>query len=81
MLLAYELLRDDPLVAARVRERHRWLLVDEYQDTNRLQGALVDLLSDGRRNLTVVGDDDQSIYRFRGAAISNILNFTERSYL
>jgi len=78
VLRAYELLRDDPLVAARAREQHRWILVDEYQDTNRLQGALVDLLSDGRRNLTVVGDDDQSIYRFRGAAISNILNFTER---
>jgi len=46
VLLAYELMRDDPLVAARVRERHRWLLVDEYQDTNRLQGALVDLIAD-----------------------------------
>ena len=78
VLLAYELLRDDPLVAARVRDRHRWILVDEYQDTNRLQGALVDLLADGRRNLTVVGDDDQSIYRFRGAAIGNILSFADR---
>ncbi|MGI9096830.1 MAG: ATP-dependent helicase [Candidatus Limnocylindrus sp.] len=78
VLLAYELLRDDPLVAARVRERHRWVLVDEYQDTNRLQGALVDLLAQGRRNLTVVGDDDQSIYRFRGAAIGNILSFVDR---
>ena len=78
VLLAYELLRDDPLVAARVRERHRWLLVDEYQDTNRLQGALVDLIAQGERNLTAVGDDDQSIYRFRGAAISNILGFVDR---
>ena len=78
VLRAYELLREDPLVAARAREQHRWILVDEYQDTNRLQGALVDLLSEGRRNLTVVGDDDQSIYRFRGAAIGNILSFTER---
>jgi len=78
VLLAYELLRDDPLVAARVRERHRWLLVDEYQDTNRLQGALVDLVAAGTRNLTAVGDDDQSIYRFRGAAIDNILGFVER---
>lgn len=78
VLLAYELLRGDPLVAARVRERHRWLLVDEYQDTNRLQGALVDLIAEGSRNLTAVGDDDQSIYRFRGAAIENILGFVDR---
>ena len=78
VLLAHELLRDDPLVAARVRERHRWLLVDEYQDTNRLQGALVDLIAQGSRNLTAVGDDDQSIYRFRGAAIENILGFVDR---
>lgn len=78
VLLAYELLRDDPLVAARVRERHRWLLVDEYQDTNRLQGALVDQIATGSRNLTAVGDDDQSIYRFRGAAIENILGFVDR---
>ena len=78
VLLAYELLRDDPLVAARVRERHRWLLVDEYQDTNALQGALVDLVAAGARNLTAVGDDDQSIYRFRGAALGNILGFVDR---
>ena len=78
VLLAYEILRSDPLVAARVRERHRWLLVDEYQDTNRLQGALVDLIAQGSGNLTAVGDDDQSIYRFRGAAISNILGFVDR---
>ncbi|MEI6271143.1 MAG: ATP-dependent DNA helicase, partial [Chloroflexota bacterium] len=78
VLLAYEILRSDPLVAARVRERHRWLLVDEYQDTNRLQGALVDLIAEGSGNLTAVGDDDQSIYRFRGAAINNILGFVDR---
>ncbi|MFM8629690.1 MAG: ATP-dependent helicase, partial [Candidatus Limnocylindrus sp.] len=78
VLLAYELLRGDPLVAARVRERHRWLLGDEYPDTNRLQGALVDLIAEGSRNLTAVGDDDQSIYRFRGAAIENILGFVDR---
>ena len=78
VLRAYELLRNDPLIAARIREQHRWILVDEYQDTNRLQGALVDLIAVGRRNLTVVGDDDQSIYRFRGSALSNILHFTDR---
>ena len=78
VLLSHELLQSDPLVAARVRERHRWLLVDEYQDTNRLQGALVDLITQGNGNLTAVGDDDQSIYRFRGAAIGNILGFVDR---
>ena len=55
VLLSHELLQSDPLVAARVRERHRWLLVDEYQDTNRLQGALVDLITQGNGNLTAVG--------------------------
>jgi DNA helicase-2/ATP-dependent DNA helicase PcrA len=52
--------------------------VDEFQDTNRAQSELVALLAEGHRNVTVVGDDDQSIYRFRGAAIGNILDFRER---
>jgi DNA helicase II / ATP-dependent DNA helicase PcrA len=54
------------------------LLVDEYQDTNRLQAEIVDLLSSGHRNLMVVGDDAQSIYSFRGADFENILKFPER---
>ncbi|MCP3101708.1 ATP-dependent helicase [Myxococcus sp. K15C18031901] len=58
--------------------RFQHLLVDEYQDTNRLQGDVVDLLAGAHRNLTVVGDDCQSIYGFRGADFSNILEFPER---
>ena len=58
--------------------RFRYVLVDEFQDTNRAQAELVALLAEPHRNVTVVGDDDQSIYKFRGAAISNILEFRER---
>ncbi len=57
------------------QEQFRYLLVDEYQDTNRVQYLLVKMLSEKYRNITVVGDDDQSIYAFRGATIENILNF------
>ena len=54
------------------------MLVDQYQDTNHLQYLLTSLLAGGRKNLCVVGDDDQSIYRFRGANIENILNFEQQ---
>jgi DNA helicase-2/ATP-dependent DNA helicase PcrA len=54
------------------------ILVDEYQDTNAIQGAIVDLLASKHRNLTVVGDDSQSIYSFRGASFENIITFRER---
>lgn len=55
-----------------------YLLVDEYQDTNAIQGAIVDLLASKHRNITVVGDDSQSIYSFRGASFENIINFKQR---
>ena len=61
------------------QRRFRYVLIDEYQDTNNLQYQLAALLADGWGNICVVGDDDQSIYRFRGATIENILNF-ERVY-
>ncbi|MCI8328484.1 MAG: UvrD-helicase domain-containing protein [Oscillibacter sp.] len=73
------LLRQEPEVLAYYQDKFRYVLVDEYQDTNHLQYLLTSLLAGGRKNLCVVGDDDQSIYRFRGANIENILNF-ERQY-
>jgi DNA helicase-2/ATP-dependent DNA helicase PcrA len=63
----------------RYRGAFRWVLVDEYQDTNRAQYRLLQLLCEGRRNLCVVGDDDQSVYSFRNADIRNILEF-ERDF-
>jgi len=77
--LALRLLRRSPAARDEVRRRFRYILVDEFQDTNRAQAELVELLAAPNRNVTVVGDDDQSIYRFRGAAMSNIVEFRERS--
>jgi DNA helicase-2/ATP-dependent DNA helicase PcrA len=70
-----ELLQTDEEALAKWRDRFRHVLVDEYQDTNRAQYVLVNLLAEEHRNVVVVGDDDQSIYRFRGADIRNILDF------
>ena len=70
-----ELFRACPDVLDYYQNRFRYILVDEYQDTNTVQFKLIELLADRYRNLCVVGDDDQSIYRFRGANIMNILNF------
>ncbi len=57
------------------QKKFRYILVDEYQDTNKSQYLLIKLIGDGSKNVMVVGDDDQSIYKFRGAAVENILNF------
>jgi len=76
--LALRLVRTSPAALAEIQRRFRYVLVDEFQDTNRAQSELVSIVADRHRNLTVVGDDDQSIYRFRGAAISNILGFRDR---
>ncbi|MCI9152108.1 MAG: DNA helicase PcrA [Lachnospiraceae bacterium] len=70
-----ELFRADPQVLDYYQERFRYLMVDEYQDTNTAQFQLIQTLAGKYRNLCVVGDDDQSIYKFRGANIYNILNF------
>jgi DNA helicase-2/ATP-dependent DNA helicase PcrA len=76
--LALRLVRGSPSARRDLQARFRYILVDEFQDTNRAQAELVALLAEPHRNVTVVGDDDQSIYKFRGAAISNILDFQER---
>ena len=73
------LLQQEPDVLQYYQDKFRYVLVDEYQDTNHLQYLLTSLLAGGRKNLCVVGDDDQSIYRFRGANIENILSF-EKQY-
>ncbi len=70
-----ELFQNCPEVLDNYQERFRYIMVDEYQDTNTAQFRLVSLLASKYRNLCVVGDDDQSIYKFRGANIGNILNF------
>ena len=79
ILHTVRLLESCPDVLERYQRKFRYILIDEYQDTNHLQYLLVSLLAGGWRNICVVGDDDQSIYRFRGADISNILSF-EKEY-
>ena len=74
-----ELFTKDPYALEEYQDRFRYILVDEYQDTNAAQFRITSLLAAGHRNLCVVGDDDQSIYKFRGADIRNILDF-EKEY-
>jgi len=76
--LALRLVRTSAAARATIAGRFRYLLVDEFQDTNRAQAELVALLAEEHRNITVVGDDDQAIYAFRGAAVDNILAFQDR---
>ena len=71
------LFRTCPDVLESYQDRFRYIMVDEYQDTNHAQYEFVNLLAQKSRNLCVVGDDDQSIYKFRGATIENIMNFEE----
>jgi DNA helicase II / ATP-dependent DNA helicase PcrA len=75
--MTLKLLRERPTVLDRYQEQFQYVLVDEFQDTNYAQFELVKLLAGGRRCLTVVADDDQAIYRWRGASYSNITYFTE----
>src|SRR5438445_7211601 len=79
LLVNWKLLLDDfPDVSAALQRRYRYILVDEYQDTNKLQAEVVDAMAEVRRNVMVVGDDAQSIYSFRGASFENILTFPLR---
>jgi DNA helicase-2/ATP-dependent DNA helicase PcrA len=79
ILLTVKLLQEHEDVREYYQRKFRYVLVDEYQDTNHLQYLLTSLLAGGYENICVVGDDDQSIYRFRGATIANILDF-EKQY-
>ena len=79
ILLTVKLLQENEDIRAYYQRKFRYVLVDEYQDTNHLQYLLTSLLAGGYENICVVGDDDQSIYRFRGATIENILDF-EKQY-
>ena len=78
ILHTVHLLQKDEEVRSHYQRKFRYVLIDEYQDTNHLQYLLARLLAGGRENICVVGDDDQSIYRFRGANIENILRFEEQ---
>ena len=79
LLVNWKLLLDDyPDVSAALQRRYRYILVDEYQDTNKLQAEVVDAMAAVRRNVMVVGDDAQSIYSFRGASFENIITFPLR---
>ncbi|MGN0676786.1 MAG: ATP-dependent helicase [Ruminococcus sp.] len=75
ILLTVMLFESHPDVLEYYRKKYKYIMVDEYQDTNYAQFKLVWLLASGHKNICVVGDDDQSIYKFRGADIKNILNF------
>jgi DNA helicase-2/ATP-dependent DNA helicase PcrA len=77
ILWTIRLFKERPAVLDLFRKRFRYVLVDEFQDTNYAQYELVKLLAGGGGNVTVVGDDDQSIYKFRGASVSNILGFMD----
>jgi DNA helicase-2/ATP-dependent DNA helicase PcrA len=75
VVLVVELLRKRPSLLQLFQQKYQYILVDEFQDTNYIQFELLKLLAAGHRNLTVVGDDDQSIFRFRGASLANIHSF------
>src|SRR6185503_4828529 len=75
LIKAVRLLRNVPEVREKYNNKFRYILVDEYQDTNSLQFDLINLITQKQQNIAVVGDEDQSIYKWRGADISNILNF------
>jgi DNA helicase-2/ATP-dependent DNA helicase PcrA len=79
--LTVQLFEEHPEVLAHYQERYRYIMIDEYQDTNPIQYRLAKLLSSKHNNLCVVGDDDQSIYGWRGAEIKNILHFESQTVI
>lgn len=77
ILNTVKLLSENTDILKKYQEQFKYILVDEYQDTNNIQYILINMLADGYKNICVVGDDDQSIYKFRGANIGNILSFED----
>src|SRR3954466_1443782 len=75
LVLPVQIFRDNPVILEKYRQKFQFILVDEYQDTNRAQFQFIKMLGSGHGNVAVVGDDDQSIYGWRGADIRNILDF------
>ncbi len=78
LMLPYQILRDNDKLRVSISNRYRYIMVDEYQDTNELQFKLLKLLASEHNNICVVGDDDQSIYGWRGSNVKNILNFSKK---
>ena len=74
----YRMLLNNEIVAEEIREKIQYIMIDEYQDTNSIQEKIIFELGGTRKNICVVGDDDQGIYRFRGASVKNILEFPEK---
>ncbi|MBC2856437.1 ATP-dependent helicase [Cetobacterium sp. 2A] len=77
-LEAYRILKENPIILENTREKIKFIMVDEYQDTNSIQEKIIFLIGENHKNICVVGDDDQGIYRFRGATIKNILEFSKK---
>lgn len=77
-VIAYNLLKDNVAIRAKIQEQIKYVMIDEYQDTNYVQESLIFLIAENHRNICVVGDDDQGLYRFRGATIRNILEFPSK---
>lgn len=75
---AYRLMKDNPDILKALQDRFQYIMIDEYQDTNYIQEQIVFILAGKRQNICVVGDDDQGLYRFRGATIRNILEFPDK---
>ena len=77
LFFAVKILEENPEILEKYQQRFKYVMVDEYQDTNNSQYRLISMLASEHKNICVVGDDDQSIYKFRGANIQNILNFED----
>ena len=77
ILVPYLLLKEKKSVLKKYRDKYKYILIDEFQDTNYAQFEFIKLLAGEQGNINAVGDDDQMIYRFRGAAISNIMGFKD----